>query len=208
MRPRVPPSRAVPREGKSRCCSPADTQLAAQASSSEITLSNIAAIKDLLIKQLDNEAAIASMLGHLMTEAKYPEYAPVIDYDESANDSADWPQIQEALLEASRNSPLTRHEHARFSYFIDESSSNEQSQSQPQQPPQHAEKPSEPRLLFFYQGEQATLQQSDLALVKMLGDQRYYDANDLISAATSDATQALLTLLWNSELIYAPEEDD
>lgn len=163
-----------------------DPQLEPQESCSEISITSIDSIKQLLKEQLDNEEAIANMLGHLMTEAKYPEFSPRVNYDEIALNNYSWEELIEAMLSAEKESQLTRHEHARFCYFRNQEITETAA-----------------AIFFFYQGERATLQAEDIELVKILGNQRHYDAKQLISAAKSDSGKTLLTALWLSELIYS-----
>ena len=165
-----------------------DTRLELQDSCSEISIKSVTSIKNLLAAQLDNDEAIANMVGHLMTEAKYPEFSPQLNYDEVSRNNYNWNDLVEVITNAERDSQLTRHEHARFCYFIKEGKSASETTA---------------KIFFFYQGERATLQAEDIELVKLLGDQRHYQAKQLISAAKSESGKTLLTTLWLSELVYS-----
>jgi len=158
-----------------------DKDFTFQSSSSQISDSTLKSLKASLVEQLDNSEVLAMSLGYLMTEAKYPEYAPVPSIEQQDA----WDLFLKTVNDLTQLI-ITRHEHARFAYFYDQSKT-------------------EGSVLFFYQGDCAVLDEQDLELVTLLGDQRHYSPEALISLAQSTKAKALLSLLWESELIYLPE---
>lgn len=162
-----------------------DTSLTVQNSPAEIQESTIAKIRELLIQQVDDSSKIASMFGHLMTEAKYPEHAPIALTEED-QPALNWNDVISEMKNSSLDGCVTRSEHARFSFYETVPKNN-----------------SPEEIYFFYQGEKTTLAIEDKSLADLLGSQRHYEIDELTKLAKSNQAKSLLVKFWASELIYS-----
>ncbi len=84
-----------------------DNDLATQAHTGEITSASIERLQHLLLDSLQQPDLLGDVLGHLMTEPKYPEHAP-----EKLPETA-WQAWRPTLLEEG---VVRRSEHARFAF--------------------------------------------------------------------------------------------
>ena len=175
----------------------ADDRSATIENPSKIDKHTVNTIKELLVEQLHNDDAIASMFGHLMTEPKYPEYAPHALTEEE--NELTWQDFVEEIQALEAPAQLVRDEHARFAYFQKENFHQDNYQ---QDGFQQDSNPNDKGIYFFYQGEKQLLTNEDKGLAELLGKQRYYDGEQLISLAKSDQAKTLLATLWASKLIY------
>lgn len=140
----------------------------------KLTADALAPIKAMLKNLIDDDALLASSLGQLMSEAKYPELtAEPLESEEAAE-----------LLEQLKAQPkgiCYKDEQTRFAYYVQNQSVD-----------------------FFIQGQKYSHSLKMLEIIEYLANQNQYDNSKLLELMRQNQGEQLVTDLFKKQYLYLP----